>query len=142
MGSAGISSVPAFSVLGAARGSDPSRPPEGCGTGHPMETPPRLPKRCSGAPSKSPGRTRALGELPPASLGTTRTPQVGDEVRGPAHVRKINGMEKIQNKHSPPPQKPPPEGCSPGTPAAHTPFFPTFSRLPAEPASPYRLIPC
>lgn len=136
MGSAGISSVPAFSVLGAARGSDPSRPPEGCGTGHPMETPPHLPKRCPGAPSKSPGRARALGELPPASLGTTRTPQVGDEVRGPAHVRKINGMKKIQNKHPPPPQKPPPEGCSPGTPRRTHPLFPNFLLAPRGASQP------
>lgn len=101
--------------------------------GRPMETPPRHPKRCPGAPFNSFRRARALGELPLASPGTTRTPQVGDEVWGPAHVRKINGMKKIQNKQPPPPQKPPPEGCSPGTPPPHTPPFSQLS--PGSPRS-------
>lgn len=107
--------------------------------GQPVESPPRVPKRCPGVPSSSSGRARALGELPPASPARRAPSRL--EMKFVAHVREISAMKKIQNKHSPLPQPPPPEGCSPRHTHPFSQLSPGSPRSQAAPRGSFRANP-
>lgn len=103
--------------------------------GHPIENIAPPPPPGALPPPAPPAVPGFSANFHPASLGKTRTPQLGAEVWGPAQFPKSNGMKNIRNKHTHThsPQKPPPGGCCPRP--AH-PLFPNFLPAPrsAKPA--------
>lgn len=123
--------------VGGKGGLIPPRLLMAAGWGIRLRNPPTS-EHCPGAPSCYTVRARAGGELPPASPGKTRSPQLGAEVWGPAQfpsmtwdIYKINVMQAKQTHL--PATKASSRGMLPQAPPLPSrPLIPNFLSAPPE----------